>query len=249
MEKAPWWGGFYERLVGSVKRCLRKVVGNARLTYEEMLTVLLEVEAVLNSRPLTFVSTEDLDEPLTPSHMIYGRRVWSCPAVDTEDVADASVQRDDLLRRLNHLTTIVDHFWSRWSKEYLLELRNSHRRVIATSGAKVSAGDVVVVQEENEKRASWKLALVQELLIGKDGKARGAVIKCASRGGRPSTMRRPVQRLYPVEIGSDSTTPKSALPPSTEAVPVNTSEPTRPMRATARVAADARQRMIRRGDL
>ena len=249
LEKAPWWGGFYERLVGSVKRCLRKVVGNARLTYEEMLTVLLEVEAVLNSRPLTFVSTEDLDEPLTPSHMIYGRRVWSCPAVDTEDVADASVQRDDLLRRLNHLTTIVDHFWSRWSKEYLLELRNSHRRVIATSGAKVSAGDVVVVHEENEKRASWKLALVQELLIGKDGKARGAVIKCASRGGRPSTMRRPVQRLYPVEIGSDSTTPKSALPPSTEAVPVNTSEPTRPMRATARVAADARQRMIRRGDL
>ena len=211
--------------------------------------MLLEVEAALNSRPLTFVSTEDLDEPLALSHTIYGRRVWSCPAVDTEDVADVSVQRDDLLRRLNHLTTIADHFWSRWSKEYLLELRNFHRRVIATSGAKVSAEDVVVVHEENEKRTSWKLALVQELLIGKDGKARGAAIKCASRGGRPSTMHRPVQRLYPVEIGSDSTTPKSALPSSTEAVPVNTSEPTRPMRATGRVAADARQRMIRRGDL
>ena len=70
-EKAPWWGCLFERLVGSVKHCLRKVVGKARLTYKEMLTVLLEVEAVLNSRPLTFVSTEDLDEPLTPSHVIY----------------------------------------------------------------------------------------------------------------------------------------------------------------------------------
>ncbi|CAB4032864.1 Pro-Pol poly, partial [Paramuricea clavata] len=66
--KAPWQGGFFERLAMSVKRCLKKILGKACVTYEELLTILTEIECVLNSRPLTYVSTEDLDEPLTPSH-------------------------------------------------------------------------------------------------------------------------------------------------------------------------------------
>ena len=45
LERAPWWGGFFERMIGSVKSCLRKVLGNARLTFDELLTVLIEVEA------------------------------------------------------------------------------------------------------------------------------------------------------------------------------------------------------------
>jgi hypothetical protein len=68
LEKAPWWGGFFERLIKSAKRCLYKILKNARVTNEELYTVLTEIEATLNSRPLTYVSTEDLDEPITPSH-------------------------------------------------------------------------------------------------------------------------------------------------------------------------------------
>ncbi len=68
MEKAPWWGGFFERLIKSTKRCLRKIVGQGKLYYDELRTVLVEMEAVINSRPLTYLSAEDLDEPLTPSH-------------------------------------------------------------------------------------------------------------------------------------------------------------------------------------
>jgi hypothetical protein len=68
VEKSLWWGYFYERMVQSVKRCLKKVLRNARLTYEELLTLLIRVEGVLNSRPLTYVYPDE-DEPSTPSHL------------------------------------------------------------------------------------------------------------------------------------------------------------------------------------
>ena len=79
LERAPWWGGFYERMIGTVKRCLRKVLGNAKLNADELLTVLTELEATLNSRPLTYEYDEVGAEMLTPSHLIYGRRLLNLP--------------------------------------------------------------------------------------------------------------------------------------------------------------------------
>ncbi|XP_015767737.1 PREDICTED: uncharacterized protein LOC107346459 [Acropora digitifera] len=79
LERAPWWGGFYERMIGTVKRCLRKVLGNAKLNADELVTVLTEIEATLNSRPLTYEYDEVGAEMLTPSHLIYGRRLLSLP--------------------------------------------------------------------------------------------------------------------------------------------------------------------------
>ena len=79
VEKSPWWGGFYERMVRSVKRCLNKVLRNARLSYEELLTLLIQVEGVLNSRPLTYVYP-DQGEPLTRSHLVLGKRILTVTA-------------------------------------------------------------------------------------------------------------------------------------------------------------------------
>ena len=73
LEKAPWWGGLFERLVKSTKRCLRKMLGWARLSVDETHTALLEVESTLNSRPLTYTSNADVEELLTPSHLLVGR--------------------------------------------------------------------------------------------------------------------------------------------------------------------------------
>ena len=66
-------GGFWERLVKSVKRCLKKTIGRASLTFDEMTTLMVEIEATLNNRPLTYVfDAEGIDQPLTPADLIYG---------------------------------------------------------------------------------------------------------------------------------------------------------------------------------
>ena len=69
---SPWWGGFYERLVKSVKMVLKKIFGKSLLSYEKLETVLLKIESVINGRPLVFVSEDDLGDTLTPNHLMYG---------------------------------------------------------------------------------------------------------------------------------------------------------------------------------
>ena len=128
LEKAPWWGGIFERLVRSVKKCLKKTIGGATLTYEELLTVVVEVEMILNCRPLSYVSGEDTEEPLTPSHLLCGRRLMSLPDSNTSDTPDydIDVQPQDLSRRMQHLSNVLNHFWKRWRNKYLIELQNAH---------------------------------------------------------------------------------------------------------------------------
>ena len=72
VEKAPWWGGVFERLVKSTKRCLRKFIGQAKFSLDELHTAVVEVESIVNSRPLIYLSLSDLEEPLTPSYLITG---------------------------------------------------------------------------------------------------------------------------------------------------------------------------------
>ena len=106
LERAPWWGGFFERLIRSVKRCLNKILKNAKLSYEELLTVVTEVECVLNSCPLTYLFSEDIEEPLTTSHVMTGRRLLSIPdeiAVDEEDTSEVSL----LTRRQRYLLLLL----------------------------------------------------------------------------------------------------------------------------------------------
>jgi len=202
LEKAPWWGGFYERMIKSMKRCLKKTLGNASITYEELSTVLIEVEAVLNSRPLSYVSCDDLEEPLTPSHLIYGRRILSLPLeADVKKNEGYSTTQQELIKRARHTQQIKEHFWKRWSKEYLLELRNTHRQ--SSKGSRketknistITEGDIVIIHDDNRARSLWKLGKVQSTITGRDGQIRGAFVKTQG-----SVLRRPVQKLFPLEI-------------------------------------------------
>ena len=105
------------------------MIGRAKLTYDELLTALTEVEMILNSRPLSYISSDDLEEPLTPSHFLTGRRVMSVPdslcCGEVDD--DVQVTPTDLSKRIKYLNKVLNQFWKRWRDEYLLELRDIHR--------------------------------------------------------------------------------------------------------------------------
>lgn len=216
LEKAPWWGGVFERLIKSAKRCLRKVVGQAKFTYDEMHTAVVEIEAILNSRPLSYVGPDDLDEPLTPSHLLAGRRILSLPDnlsyYELDGDEDFEVSSSAVHRRAKHLNGVLNHFWKRWSKEYLLELRESHRH-LATTGtvSNVKIGEVVVVHDENHPRGFWRLGQVDRLITGKDGHTRGAVVRLSNKNGHSTTLQRPLQLLYPLEISHCSEPPQQNL--------------------------------------
>ena len=186
LEKAPWWGGVFERMIQSAQRCLRKTKGNAQLTYDELMTSVIEVEMILNSRPLSYVSSEDIEEPLTPSHLLVGYRVLSLPnpmtSADIGNLDDTATRRD-LTRRMKHLKKTVDDFWKRWRTEYLLGLREAHRHFQTPRGGTKDAvvGNIVIVHDEKNPHDLWKLR-IEKLLPGADGSVRGAFVKVQSNG-------------------------------------------------------------------
>ncbi len=155
LDKAPWWGGFFERMIKSTKRCLKKTLGKACLTYEELLTVLIEVECILNSRPLTYLYPDDLEEPLTPSHLINGRRMLSLPDV-TRSGIDNSSTRETVTKRARYLQKLMDHFWNRWRRECIPTLRESHKLKLNSTGETMQIGDVVSMNLFHVRNGGWE---------------------------------------------------------------------------------------------
>ena len=185
VEKAPWWGGLFERMVRSAKRCLKKIIGRAKLNYDELLTAVTEAEMIINSRPLTYISSDDVEAPLTPSHFLMGRRTLSVPdsllyqCEDDDD--DVTITHEQLNKRMRHLNVVLNQFWKRWQREYLLELREAHQYSSGNSDAcsAVSIGDIVLVHDD-KPRGFWRLARIENVITGRDGQIRRAILRVAS---------------------------------------------------------------------
>lgn len=127
-EKAPWWGGFYERLMKSIKDPLRKILGKALLNFEEILTILTEIENVLNHRPLTCVYENGEPVPLTPSHFLqFGRDNVNLPS-HYIDVFAKIPAKEHLTRRHKYQSKLLGQLWLKWKEQYLLNLRTAHHR-------------------------------------------------------------------------------------------------------------------------
>ncbi|XP_065915698.1 uncharacterized protein [Dysidea avara] len=198
-KRAPWYGGFWERLIGLTKTALKKVLGRTFATLSSLQTLIVEVEAILNDRPLTYVSPDERDpEPLTPAHLLYGRRITSLlhPMVEDDELDDPSYGTEsDLKKRANAQALILKHFWKRWKLEYLTSLREFHKTT-GNNIQKVQIGDVVLVHDDTP-RIRWDLAVIEDVIKGSDGLIRAA--KIHTKGGRTN---RPIAKLYPLEVRS-----------------------------------------------
>ena len=209
LSRSPWWGGFFERMVGLVKDTLKKSLGQANLTFSELQEVLLDIEFCLNNRPLTY-QTEELDsEALTPNHLVHGRRITPLREEEVYSDEDQMPAR----KRLRYLQKCRERHWNRWTKEYLASLREHHKLHQGGSN-KITEGDIVLVKDENLPRNKWKLGMILTIIRGKDGVERGATLKTTT-GGRTYEIDRPVQHLYPLELRTESANRK--MPKSDEA--------------------------------
>ena len=159
---------------------------------------------VINSRPLSYVSAE---EPLTPFHLIVGRRLMNYPDhLCSRPDGVYEVSPELLTRRVQHFNGVLEKFWKRWREEYLLGLRELHQHSEGNSKAdRISVGDIVIIADD-QPRALWKLGRVEKTLIGPDGEPRGALLRVARKGRNLLHIRRPVQRLYPLEMARDRVT-------------------------------------------
>ena len=203
----------------------------------------------------------DVEEPLTPSHLLVRRRILSLPNylghVCEPSDEDFEVSASQLTKRMKHLASVLNHIWRRWRSEYLSELRESHRH-----GAKnarntlIAAGEVVIVHNDSLPHGLWKLGRIQEVIPGADGLPRSALVRVASRDRQHTLLKRPVQLLYPLEISqpehlddtSGGTTNAQPQPDKTSETrepvtePLETCGPVRrPVRAAAKKAAERRR--------
>jgi hypothetical protein len=197
---SPWWGGFYERLVRTVKTCLKKTLGKAFMTFEELQTTLCEFEVAINNRPLAYVSEDDLDDALTPYQLMHGRDI-SKRAQVTDFVS--SMNQEDGKRRVLHVRKVLKDCWKKFRCSYLNELRqmNWYRQAKGENTWRVSVGDVCLIKDDEPSvRSQWRKGKVLELVNGCDGKVRGAKLNVLSKTGKRSNVFRPVQKLIPFEI-------------------------------------------------
>jgi len=157
-KRAPWYGGFWERLVGLTKMSLKKVLGRANVSLLVLQTLVIEIEATLNDRLLTHVLCDIAHlESITPAHLLYGRRITYLPHrwVEDDEVVDPTFGEDnDIERKAKQLGSILQHICLRWRHEYLTSLREFHR-ASGNNNQRIAFGDVVLVHDDC-KRIYWQ---------------------------------------------------------------------------------------------
>jgi len=201
---SPWWGGFYMRLVRIVKTTLRKILGSARLHFEELSTILTKVEAMINSRPLSYLYDDDPETAITPSHLSIGRNIYSNkPTVEVINET-FSISQTEASKRIQYIEKVLQTYWTRFKKEYLNELREHQiydRRKYKANILQIN--DIVLIKDDdNLPRNRWKKGLITELVKGNDKHIRGAVIKLC-KNGKISYIKRDIKRLIPMELGNE----------------------------------------------
>ena len=194
LSRAPWWGGFFERLIGITKRALSKSIGKGYLSFQELETVLFDIESFMNNRPLTYQG-EELEKPaLTPNMFLRGN-----DSVCLEEDLDKLIEDSDITRRLAHIERCKNKLRYRWLDEYLHALHERHKIKIGESEDLPSIGAIVLLKEDIKDKAQWRIARVIKEIKGRDNQLRGYELKL----GNGYTIQRPIQLVCPLELQAE----------------------------------------------
>lgn len=180
---APHFGGCWEREIRSLKAALRVTIGAQTVSEEVLRTVLVEIEGILNSKPLGYTSSDIADpDPVTPNCLLMGRRDTSLPQVVFE--GPETLGR----RRWRHSQILADHFWKHFLTHYLpgLQARQKWR----TEAGELQVGEVVMIVDNQLPRALWPVGKVVQVFPGADKRIRSAEVAVKDK-----KYVRPVARL------------------------------------------------------
>ena len=193
---SPWQGGVFESMIKIVKSALSKALHNRKVKTREFVTLLTEVECMVNDRPLTYLDTEIFnDEALTPAHLLYGRKLKLYPNVILEDTPFDVVSNVNILHaHHNSLSHIISKFKHIWETEYLQSLREKHFSVENKAVRSPKVEEVVLIKTKGNRK-SWDLGKVVEIVPGKDNKVREVKVLHNN-----VTSRMTVDKLIPLEV-------------------------------------------------
>lgn len=187
---APHQGGIYEAAVKSAKYHLRRTIGKKSGTYMQLIDLLIDIEAILNSRPI-YALTDDPDDvqALTPGHFLYGEAPRVPMPIDPPELTNNSI-----VQLWKDTQQMKEHFWERWLKDYMPTLQKRGKWQKDNQDYKI--GQIVIIKDENLAPAHWLLGRIVEIVPSKDNLVRSVKIKTKN-----SILSRPVQKIcvLPVE--------------------------------------------------
>ncbi|GBN42268.1 hypothetical protein AVEN_67990-1, partial [Araneus ventricosus] len=184
---SPHFGGLWESVVKSFKFHLKRVIGTASVTFEELATITSQIEACLNSRPLSGISNDPNDlSALTPGHFLIRKPLTAIPQVPIPDDLH-------LCDRWRMIQRMIQHFWNRWLNEYLTKLQS--RPKWRTLQPDIKVGDLVLIKHENLAPLQWRLGRIVKTFLGGDNRVR--VVELKTESGK---LLRPISKLCKLPI-------------------------------------------------
>ncbi|XP_055633676.1 uncharacterized protein LOC129774014 [Toxorhynchites rutilus septentrionalis] len=192
--KATHFGGLWESAISSAQKHLFRVLGQHKLDYDDMKTLLIQIEGCLNSRPIIPISDDPSDlKPLTPGHFLLGSSLKAVPDVDLSSIPF------NRLHRWQQVQKIVQDVWKRWSSKYLSSLQP--RTKWLKPPVVIEKGRLVILRDENSPPTHWPTARITDLHPGADGIRRVVTVQTSD-----GQYKRPVSKICLLPLPSTATT-------------------------------------------
>lgn len=197
--KASHFGGLWEAAIHSAQKHFIRALGTQTLPYDDMETLLSQIECCLNSRPLVPISDDPSDlEPLTPGHFLVGSALKAVPDADVTSIPF------NRLKKWQQTQKLYQQIWERWHRDYLVTLQP--RSKWCNPPVLLERNQLVVLLDENLPPMRWPMARIHDVHPGPDGVVRVVTVKTST-----GLYTRPVTKICLLPI-SPTTPPSDESP-------------------------------------